>query len=345
MMDPNSMGFDENVLSSVNTIADLAELTIADKRGNPAIQFGFVVKLYFKAAYANEVRLRLIRLVEDYAAIFADHITHYMPYEGNRLKSIRDFDYVAYAIDHMRKIPPEDRVDGFDAELYGFKDAVDRDEPTPYHVGIVAGPAINKRRLGNTENALGRLEAYFPADWPKGDYSKLLAVFRRWADIAQPSHGTLGLGLIIEEGGSRGPLSDVAFPFLKRFAGLEYPDLSLWMTMSEDAETPVIRSTNWLTLIDNKRAEHLGGVDRIEEALDPSCPVHRYREGLIIQAGPEPRLGARNRNDQSLDDYRKVAAVLKPLRFENFGRWGIFDGLQPPLDDRAETLAWVRRFD
>jgi hypothetical protein len=198
--------------------------------------------------------------------------------------------------------------------------------------------------LGNKENALGRLEAYFPANWHNGDYSKLLVLLQRWAEIGQPIHGTFGLGLIMEEGGSRGPFMDTAFPFLKRFTGLDYPDLSLWITMSEDAKTPVIRSINWLTLIDNTREGMIGGIENIAKELDASCPVYAYEGGVIVQAGSEPKLGDVNAGEIP-EFYREVARVLKPLRFEDFGRWGIFDGLRSPLDDREETLKWLRRFD
>lgn len=332
------------ILSEFRTISDLAKLTIADKRGNPAIQFGFVLKLYFSHAYDNDVRMQLIRLIEDYGRIFSDKITHYMPYDGNRLKPTKDFDYIGYFTDHMRSISPEERVEGFDAELYGFAKAVDRDEPTPYHIGVVARPAIAEKRLGNKNNALGRLEAYFPAAWPQGDYSKLLTVLSRWAAIGHPIHGTFGLGLVMEEGGGRGPFVDLAFPFLKRFAGFDYPDLSLWRVRSEAATTPVIRSINWLTLIDDERLRMIGGIDKTGDALNAACSVHSYDGGVIVQAGPEPKIGDINRGE-ILDAYRSVAQVLRPLRFEDFGRRGIFEGLSPPLDDKDETLAWLRRFD
>jgi len=332
------------VLSQFKSTSDLSKLAIADKRGNPALKFGFLLKLYFSRAYDNEVRERMIRLVEDYGVIFSDKITHYMPYDGKRLKPTRDFDYIRYFTDRMNSISPDELSEGFDAELYGFPDALDKDEPTPYHIGVVARPSISERRLAHKSNALGRLEAYFPADWPQGDYTKLANLVNRWAEIGQPIHGTFGFGLIMEEGGGRGPFLDLAFPFLKRFPGLDYPDLSLWRVRSEPATRPVIRSISWLTLIDEERLQLIGGLEKVREALGSSCPVYPYRGGVIIQAGPEPKIGDANRGEFS-ENYQKVSQLLKPIRFEDFGRRGIFEGLPLPLDDRDETLAWLRRFD
>ncbi|MCX8256454.1 MAG: SRPBCC domain-containing protein, partial [Beijerinckiaceae bacterium] len=70
----------------LKTIDDLGSLIIADDKGNPTLRFGYVIKLYFERAFETDVRERLLRLVEDYGNIFSDHITHYMPIKGSRLK-------------------------------------------------------------------------------------------------------------------------------------------------------------------------------------------------------------------------------------------------------------------
>ncbi|TWD55479.1 uncharacterized protein DUF3396 [Agrobacterium vitis] len=333
-----------NIFLESKAVSDLSKLTVADKEGNPALKFGFLLKLYFSRAYDTEVRERMIQLIEDYGAIFSNKITHYMPYDSPRLRPTKDFDYIGYFTDRMKSIPPEERSEGFDAEIYGFPDAVDKDEPTPYHIGVVTRPILAEKRLGNKTNALGRLEAYFPADWPHGDYTKLTEVLRRWAEIGQPIHGTFGFGLIMQEGCGRGPFADLVFPFLKRFPGFDYPDLSLWRVRSEPATTPVIRSINWLSLIDDDRLQLIGGIEKMRASLDVSCSIYTYSGGVIIQAGDEPKIGDVNRGEIP-ETYRSVAQLLKPLRFEDFGRRGIFEGLHSPLDEREETLAWLRRFD
>lgn len=334
----------DELVADLKTIEDLAKLTVVDKRGNPSLQFGFLLKLYFSRAYEIEVRERMLRLVEEYGKIFADKITHYMPYEGKQLKPSAAFDYIAYFDDYMRSVAHDEKYGSFSAELYGFPDAIDQDEPTPYHIGIVAMPAIDKKRLGNQENALGRMEAYFPANWAQGDYSKLREILQRWAEISQPIHGTFGIGLVMEEGGPRSTDMPLVFPFLKRYLGFDYPDRGLWRTASRRAEQPVIRSINWLNLLDDSRVELLGGIENIKEELGDSCPVYSYDGGIIIQAGAKPELGDFNKGEM-LEDYRTVAHVLKPLRFEAFGRFGLFNGLPSALDDRDETLNWLRRFD
>ncbi|MBW6426153.1 DUF3396 domain-containing protein [Rhizobium sp. XQZ8] len=68
----------------------------------------------------------------------------------------------------------------------------------------------------------------------------------------------------------------------------------------------------------------------------------RVEIGAVIQAGDRPQLGDVN-HGLVLDDYRRVAEVLNPVRFEAYRR-GLFV-LPAPYDQIDETLAWIRRFD
>ena len=70
--------------------------------------------------------------------------------------------------------------------------------------------------------------------------------------------------------------------------------------------------------------------------------MHKYDGGVLVQAGPYPQIGDNNRG-LVLDDYRRVARALKPIRFEDY-RVGLLD-VEEPLDSLDETLKWIRRFD
>ncbi|WP_128293465.1 type VI immunity family protein [Afifella aestuarii] len=89
-------------------------------------------------------------------------------------------------------------------------------------------------------------------------------------------------------------------------------------------------------------ARLLGGEERLAEVLGPSCPIHDYDGGIVVQAGPEPQLGDINRG-LVLDDYRRVSQALAPIRFEDYPR-GLFV-LGEPFDSLEETRKWIRRFD
>jgi hypothetical protein len=333
----------EKLRRDFGDLSDLSKLTIADNRGRPAVKIGYVLKLYFKDAHLSEERSAQLDVLERYADEFGEKITHYMPYEGTRLRRASGVESLSQIRAHLASLAPDDH-EGFDAELYGFPAGEDEDAPTPIHIGLVSGPAIDRMRLSDSDNALGRIEAYFPADWRRGDYDGIVRTIIDWAQASKPIHGTFGLGLIMEEGGGRGSDTSVAWPLLKRFPGLDYPDLSLWLVRSESASAPVVRGINWLTMIDDRRALMLGGAAKIAEALGPSCVVERYDGGIVVRAGREPALGDMNRGDIP-SAYRSAARVVKPLRFAGFRKHGLFRGLPHGLDDKSETLDWLARFD
>jgi hypothetical protein len=81
----------------------------------------------------------------------------------------------------------------------------------------------------------------------------------------------------------------------------------------------------------------------MRQALEPSCTIHRYDGGIVIQAGEGPRLGDTQRNDIP-EHYRLVSRYTKPARFEGYSKNGLFR-VPENLDKVAETLQWVRRFD
>lgn len=129
---------------------------------------------------------------------------------------------------------------------------------------------------------------------------------------------------------------------VKRFPGLDYNDSSLWRTRTRKTDGRAIRTTNWLTVLDEGFVAQLDGLKKLTETLGPACPVYTYDGGVVVQAGPHAELGDLNRRNIP-EHYRTVARVLKPLRFEAY-RMGMLK-VPDPLDAREETLAWIARFD
>ncbi|MGI4797020.1 MAG: type VI immunity family protein [Janthinobacterium lividum] len=198
-----------------------------------------------------------------------------------------------------------------------------------------------------TDKRYAKAHAYMPAGWPEkvASYEEYIDLMKRWCSLIKVAHGTAGFSIIFEEGQPKLRDGRLAFPFIKRFPGLDYPDSSQWNARGVDkSPTRVIRSINWLTAIDDGFVTELGGLATVTAALGPDCRVHRYEGGIIIQAGDRPQLGDVNRG-LVLDAYRAVARVLKPLRFEAFHPKYPYIYVNRPLDSREETLKWLARFD
>jgi len=99
-----------------------------------------------------------------------------------------------------------------------------------------------------------------------------------------------------------------------------------------------------LTALDDGFVKELGGLDKIKVELGPACPIHFYEGGIVIQAGPRPQLGDSNRGIV-LEEYRRVARLVKPLRFEAINPKFPLLSVNSPLDAQEESVKWLRRFD
>ncbi len=327
------MESDENKHTGTTSFDRFDGYVFRDDRGLPRFTIGLVVLLYYFDGKTPEKMAARLQILEDYLDTFPGVVNMFVPLMSKRRKGTRD-EILAYfsglAADPRRKLTTMSA--GYDRR------GREAGEPQPYYVQITAGPV---------EAQLSQVVAYIPAGWldtAGGD--ALVALVRRWASWIGAAHGTAGLGLQFNQAvGSQA--ADTMFPYLKRYPGLELGDRSSWLLEVKPlADQRFIRATNWLTLVDDGFVAALGGRRALEGALDPTCRLHAYEGGLVVQAGTRPETGDVNYGEIP-GAYRSVARALKPIRYEAFSRFGLFDvpygsGL---LDQFEESLAWVRRFD
>jgi Protein of unknown function (DUF3396) len=317
-------------------LAELSKFGITSDGESADILFGHSVELYCEDGWTVEKRKAMVELIADYEKTVDGKITHYHPRDSSRLKKIGGIDWIAYFAGLAETVEP-DGEEGFDATVYGFAGGEDEDTATPYFCCVIGSP--NYKRLS-------RANAYFPIDWFEADhgYESYIRLMQRWCGLLKVSHGTAGFSIILEEGQSKSRGALIAFPFLKRFPGLDLPNSSRWSSNVRGAERRHVRSINWLTAIDDNFVEELGGLDRVKESVGKSCLTHAYSGGIIIQAGPRPEIGDINRG-LIPEHYKTVAKLLAPLRFEDFNPRLPYLSVPKPLDSLDETLKWIRRFD
>ena len=162
----------------------------------------------------------------------------------------------------------------------------------------------------------------------------------RWLAWLQPVHAYAGLGLQFPMYG-RPEYLKIVYPYLMRFPGLDL-DLPIHFA-DDDILTEHIKGAHWLTFLNPKHVARLGGVNRIIEALGDGFEVLEIAGGVLIQAGPSPRLGDVNQGIYP-EFYYRLGKILPPIRYkEVISRNYII----PPNDDEdiAATQAWLARFD
>jgi hypothetical protein len=103
-----------------------------------------------------------------------------------------------------------------------------------------------------------------------------------------------------------------------------------------------LKTVGWLTLVSDALAKKAGGEAKIRKALTKEIEVIPVKGGLMIKAGPAPRIGDTNRRDP-LDDYRQVYRALKPVLEAAIARSKAISIAAP--DFAEKSIQWFRRFE
>lgn len=316
--------------------AEIDRMTF-DRNGFVETRVGFALELYLLKGETVETRLALCSMLREYHALFPDQLSHFLKVDANRLTKVEGEEYIDYYEDKAKSLTSSEPMDTM---VFGYPGKRVIDEPTPLSISFSAVGPDPLRPLGRSY-----ICAYFPAAFvAERGYGVLLDMTKRWAAMVETLHGGVGYSLLFEHGiFSGGNAADITIlPALKRFPGLDFSDPAHFKVESDLGDGLSIKSINWLTVLGDSLVEKLGGTVMLREQLGSTCPVYQFRGGIVIQAGEEPQLGDVNRG-LVLDDYRRVAQALRPVRFEAYRR-GLFP-LPAPLDPIEETQGWARRFD
>ncbi|MCX8254279.1 hypothetical protein RHAL1_03406 [Beijerinckiaceae bacterium RH AL1] len=300
---------------------------------NVAVRFGVVVSLFFEGGATTEKRRAALAVVRDYCERFHDKVTHYQKLGASRLTRIKSLDFLDGYATGIARTPSDE---GVDLAVYGFENGVESDDPVLWYVG---GTAMGPFELAPADTS--SLDMYLPASWladagPEG----MIALVTLWANMLKPAHGTAGFGTLFNPGGGRQSAA-----LLKRFPGLDYNDSIAWSSARGDDTRHLIRTTSWLNILCSAYVADLGGRAAMSATLPATCQIVDLDDGLLVVAGPQPQLFDQT-HGLPMGDYKAVAAVFRPLRFEGFQRYSaLFAAVPEPLDPVAESLRWVRRFD
>ncbi len=314
---------------------DLDRILIPDPAGGRiSALIAMSTRFFFTGGETAEARERGIDGMELFADEFGEELTHYITHEGEALPYTRD-DAFAYFRSRVALVDPDE------ATLYlGIAYYVDTPpERKPLDAACVLSaqmPYWAKRNL------YSEWSATLPFGWLGPDsFESHIDRVLKWAAIVRPAHGTSCPSFVLDNSFHHQRPGEAIFPHLKRYPGLDYDDGGAWPTIAGLSEK--IRGAAWLTILDDNFVGKLGGIEKLQADLGPDCPVHVYDGGLVIQAGRLPKAGDVNKGETP-EFYHRVANVVKPIRFEDYGRSSL---LYPPepLDKVEETLKWIRRFD
>lgn len=174
----------------------------------------------------------------------------------------------------------------------------------------------------------------------------------RWTARLRPVSGFAGWGVMYTpDPYLREEVKQCIAPYLLRFPGLSLTDAT-WLSNFFAGH---IATINWLTMINEELAARIGGPEQLA-SLGRDCPITPYPGGYVIQAGPRPEIGDRNRGEIPLF-YRRVHELLRPLHPPQTCLYYLASSLLPPdyvpKDEKTENRQalhaffeqWMRRFE
>jgi hypothetical protein len=188
-----------------------------------------------------------------------------------------------------------------------------------------------EKRRSQSRPFTSQLRVTFPVDHPMVEPSRLVAWIYNFKLVKDfPFHaGHCGYAVNWYNNAAdyylRRPMQDFVASVCLRYPGFYCCDASLglrelWRREQDKSLLPLIDRVNWLTLLNDKQIEHLGGKEalRKEFADEPSIIIHDLKYGVMIQAGDAPQIGDVGHRD-FIPVYHKVAKALRPIRIDEYG--------------------------
>jgi len=179
--------------------------------------------------------------------------------------------------------------------------------------------------------------AYFqfsmPATVMEETPAKFVELATSLADALDFRSGHAGYGVVYDEGDMSPAREAQLRAWHSRFVALDARDLSL----SGGAFRTGIKGPSWLTFLDTEFVTALGGASKLQKALPAAATVVARTGGVMIQAGPRPLLGDRNRQDD-VSVLRAINKVLRKIRVKE-------EVVMRPFGDADGTRDWLERFD
>jgi hypothetical protein len=285
---------------------------------------GLLTTMYFPDGGTPEVRERVCQALDVYKKAIGDKFVW-----GSDPNTGTPRRLAGTQIDAPRTWMAGTTVEnGLSLKMHGGRNEDDAD---PHFVRILA------RSLAPKE--LSYFSFGLPFEWitthASGVFTKLIVEI---SEILEPTHGYGGLA-VVPFVNVRRQDSDfgAVIALAARFRGLEVdlPASHCIYLAQEDR----IKGINWLTILDRKWVDRLGGAPALTEALGPGIPQHRFKTGVVIQAGPRPLFGDVH-SQEPMPHYKQVASALKPIRIDSVR------ALSSPFGfDRDRTDKWLARFD
>ena len=297
------------------------QLAVKNEDGVVALRVALFATLYFEDGSSEEARQQIVKCINFCSNVVADHIKF--------VKNPTNFAWEPYTPDSGNVIGDFiSQLDEDDQYEYGFKGGESEDEASHFEI------------KGLSSATWKPIPSYFrfavPITYFSDREDHFIDVVKQLCQFLSPIHGYAGLGLIESPNGTIAQeVEPLVYSMAQRFEGLEVDRPHSHALFIKDG----IKSINWLTIVGPTLVEKIGGANELVKRLGDDN-IMDLANCLIVKASEKPQLGDANQQIR-VDDYRKVAKVLKPIMISSHRNF--HSGL-PNRFTKESSKAWLKRF-
>ncbi|TFH85858.1 DUF3396 domain-containing protein [Billgrantia azerbaijanica] len=313
----------------MQTSQDLDQLLTVETDNGVLFKICLGVALFFTGSQQQEKRQAVLEILADYRDLVGDQLTWTTNPTTGKWKKLQGFDSYITPFDWLPTYGPGE----WEFVYHGGQRRSDANEHSFVALGVLKN------------NDFSYLYCQFPVDFFVERDQKLPELVRGWCDRLKPEQGHAGFWLGRSFGYERSDEAVILeYKFGQRFSGLQ---INKFTTHSLNLHRGP-KGVDWLTILSDQWLEQLGGLESVKAEMG-ELPVLDYEGGAVLRAGPMPQLGDNEdpEVDAALADYRRVAAIIEPIRIKDH------PGIHPRLFgdvrhekrfDAQEYQAWLARF-
>lgn len=308
-------------------IEDLDQIKIFDDEGSIGACLGMMFTFYLHKTHEKTIRQKMVSVIEEYCAMAGDKLKWYLRPTGGKYVEIKKNRTIPSISEHLEK--NHSITKGYSWTFSGGEHYTDA---APYGIEMMSLEDFGTDDLGCVS---GNLPMAWIAKNGPGSFQKLM---HKWCAELRPFHGYAGLGIIQSMDYDQNRRTKrLVYPYAIKFPGLEVENtVTLSIQLSEK-----IKGVNWLTALSDGLIKKLGSIETLKKKLGNDFPFYTYDGGCLIQAGPSPQIGDRNRRVIP-KHYQILARALKPIRVDHaFSYLNTGD----MSENKSASLKWLNRFD
>ena len=330
----NEMSKNQNIDSNpaLRRIADHEHaLTWTMPNGDVVIRLGLTLTVFFAKGYSAEGRQRIAACFKQFFQLYGEHV------KGEQFSGATSGKYAKFRGNVPASAARASTLEPCYALAWGMYSESTQGIAPEFFIKTMTSQDLKEDRFGKRSY----LKIALP--WRVLATTEGTSEFKNLVDFVcselHVEHGYAGLSPVLPY--DFDPYLSFEYPLAQQFSGLLVDTMAFAHT--GELKNHSIKGVNWLTIVGNDLLNKLGGPHKVQQQLHiPGVQVHPYDNGLIVQAGDYPSLGAEDEGLPPL--YVAVNRVFKPIRIADPDQLHYHMPDRESFDKEA-TLRWYARFD